>query len=348
MSQSRRNELLSVLIHIIGWGILFGLPLLISSRDGNPMTWNRYLGYIFVPTAFMIVFYVNYFLLIDKLLFRRKWLLFLGVNLLLIAAVSTLLHFWQEFYFIHLDQFARPPRRPRPDRIMFILRDATMMLLTGALSVAIKTTSGWYRSQQEKAEIAKARTEAELSNLKNQINPHFLFNTLNNIYSLISIDRDRAQWAIHSLSRLLRYVLYENNENTVPLEQEISFIRSYIELMELRLSKNVTVEVSLPEECGNVKIAPLLFITLIENAFKHGVSTESPSFVRIRISLREDNIIVCTIENSYFPKSDNDRSGSGIGLQNLQRRLNLLYPQAHSLRQQQMGDTFLTQLIVNL
>lgn len=348
MSQSRRNDLLSVLIHIIGWGILFGLPLLISSRDGNPMTWNRYLGYVFVPTAFMIVFYVNYFLLIDKLLFRRKWLLFLGVNLLLIAVVSTLLHFWQEYYFTHLDQFVRPPRRPRPDRVMFILRDATMMLLTGALSVAIKTTSGWYRTQQEKAEMAKARTEAELSNLKNQLNPHFLFNTLNNIYVLIATDRDRAQWAIHSLSRLLRYVLYENNENKVSLEQEIAFIRSYIELMKLRLSKNVTVEVSLPEKCGGVRIAPLLFITLIENAFKHGVSTEAPSFVRIRISLREDNIIVCTIENSYFPKSDNDRSGSGIGLQNLQRRLNLLYPQAHSLRQQQMGGTFLTQLIVNL
>ncbi len=349
MSLSRRNDLQVILIHLIGWGILFGLPLLVSPRDGNPMTWNRYLGYIFVPTAFMIIFYVNYFLLIDRLLFRRKWLAFIGINLLLIGVVSCMLHLWQGFYFAHLAQTIPPPHSPRPDTMMFfILRDATMMMLTGALSVAIKTTSGWYRSQQEKMEMAKERTEAELRNLKSQLNPHFLFNTLNNIYALIATDRDRAQWAVHSLSRLLRYVLYDNNENEVPLEHEIAFIRSYIELMRLRLSNNVTVEVSLPEDCRGVQIAPLLFITLIENAFKHGVSTEAPSFVRIRINLREDNIIVCTIENSYFPKSDNDRSGSGIGLQNLQRRLNLLYPQAHSLRQQQMGNSFLTQLIVNL
>lgn len=348
MPQSRRNDLLVALIHVIGWGILFGLPLLVSPRDGNPMTWNRYLGYIFVPTAFMIVFYVNYFLLIDRLLFRRRWLVFLGVNLLLIGTVSGLLHLWQGYYFSHLAQITKPLRGPKPDMVMFILRDATMMMLTGALSVAIKTTSGWYRTQQEKAEMAKERTEAELRNLKSQLNPHFLFNTLNNIYSLIAIDRDRAQWAVHSLSRLLRYVLYDNDENKVPLEQEIAFIRSYIELMKLRLAGNVTVEVSLPDDCRGVRIAPLLFITLIENAFKHGVSTEKPSFVRIRISLREDDIVICTIENSCFPKSDDDRSGSGIGMQNLLRRLNLLYPQAHSLRQQQIGGTFLTQLIVNL
>lgn len=132
--------------------------------------------------------------------------------------------------------------------------------------------------------MEQERTEAELKNLKNQLNPHFLFNTLNNIYSLIAISPERAQSAVLELSKLLRYVLYENTQPYVPMEKELEFNHNYIELMRLRLARHVQVDVNIPTGlCRGYKIAPLLFITLIENAFKHGTSASTRSFVKINM-----------------------------------------------------------------
>ena len=220
------------------------------------------------------------------------------------------------------------------------------MALTIALSVAIRVTGNWHRIETEKKEIEKERTAAELKNLRSQLNPHFLFNTLNNIYSLIAVNPDKAQYAVHSLSRLLRYVLYENNQNFVPLEKELAFIRSYIELMQLRLPAHVELHVTLPEKDGGLRVAPLLFVTLIENAFKHGVSSEEASFIHIRIEIMEGEEIVCQIENSNFPKTDRDRSGSGIGIENLRKRLQLVYPGRYVLKTRQSGCAYISQLII--
>jgi LytS/YehU family sensor histidine kinase len=219
-----------------------------------------------------------------------------------------------------------------------------MMALVAALSVAIRMTENWYILEQEKKELENARSEAELQNLKSQLNPHFLFNTLNNIYSLIAIDPDRAQFAVHDLSRLLRHVLYEDNQKFVSLDHELNFMKSYIELMSLRLSGNVELKVDLPDDGKGVLVAPLLFITLIENAFKHGVSPTEPSFIHIRFSWLENSGICCYIENSYFPKKETDRSGSGIGLENLKKRLDLLYPGKYDLRTEREGNEFVAQL----
>jgi len=212
---------------------------------------------------------------------------------------------------------APPPRENRgdpPPVYFFIAWNAMLMALTVGLAVAIRMTGNWYRIEVEKQQIEKERTQAELKNLKSQLNPHFLFNTLNNIYALIPIDRTKAQFAVHSLSHMLRYVLYENNQNYIPLEKEIQFVRNYVELMELRLPDRVGTTVDLPEQADGYTIAPLLFITLVENAFKHGVSPSQPSFVHISIRMVKEGTLVCTIENSDFPKTDADRSGSGIGL----------------------------------
>lgn len=148
-----------------------------------------------------------------------------------------------------------------------------LLALTVALSVAIKMTGNWYRTEAEKQEIEKERTQAELKNLKSQLNPHFLFNTLNNIYALIQLNPPQAQYAVHSLSHLLRYVLYDNNQNLISLDKEFAFMKNYIELMSLRLSSDqVKLNIDIPDDGRGYMVAPLLFITLIENAFKHGVS----------------------------------------------------------------------------
>ena len=320
-TQRSRTKIIQIIVHTIAWAMMFGSPLFFSQGEGNSISWGRYLGFCASPLAFMLVFYLNYFVLIDRLLFRKRLGAFVLINLLLIILL--------QFY------------------LFFMLRDAVTMLLITGLSVAIKMTGRWYRVEREKQEIEKERTQAELQNLKSQLNPHFLFNTLNNIYSLIQIDADRAQQAVHDLSRMLRYVLYESSCPTVPLAAEVEFLRDYIELMRIRLPRHVEVGVSLPEEPSPTPVAPLLFISLIENAFKHGTSNDGPSFIRIDIHER-DGELVCRIRNSCFPKTASDRSGSGIGLKNLSKRLEMIYPQRHTFEYGERGGTYTASLRIKL
>lgn len=188
--------------------------------------------------------------------------------------------------------------------------------------------------QSEKAlkEAENARIKAELDNLRSQINPHFLLNTLNNIYALTAIDTDKAQKTIKELSLLLRYVLYDNLSERVLLVKEVEFLSNYIELMRIRLTNMVELKVTFdvaPD--SSTEIAPLLFISLIENAFKHGVSGEKPSFIHIGIvDNRANGEVEISIKNSNNAKSESDKSGGGIGLDQVHRRLELQYPDAYT------------------
>ena len=217
------------------------------------------------------------------------------------------------------------------------------MAFSAGTAVAIKMTGRWYQLESEKKDLVQLNLESELNNLKSQINPHFLFNSLNNIYSLISINQESAQNALHRLSNLIRYVLYEGDSKTVLLSNEISFIKDYIDLNALRLGKHVALNINLEVPGKDVDIAPMLFITLIENAFKHGVAPEEDSFIRIEIIYREPEVI-CTVENSNFAKTASDMSGSGIGIINLKKRLTLIYPEAHELILENRNKTFFAQL----
>ena len=200
------------------------------------------------------------------------------------------------------------------------------MIFTVGLSVAIRMSLRWSATELERREAVKSRTEAELKNLRNQLNPHFLLNTLNNIYALITFDTDKAQQAVQELSKLLRYVLYDNQQMFVPLSKEIDFIRNYIELMRIRISAQVDIQTNFNiKPKSQTPIAPLIFISLIENAFKHGISPVEPSYINISISEDNDKI-ECTIRNSNYPKTRADKSGSGIGLEQVRKRLELVYP----------------------
>ena len=185
----------------------------------------------------------------------------------------------------------------------------------------------WRFLKEQLVESEKQKTDAELKNLKNQLNPHFLLNTLNNIYALVEFNQEKAQEAIQELSKLLRYMLYEDQTSLVPLAKEYDFIRNYVELMKIRLPEHVSVQMNLTEEPqSNVVIAPFIFISLIENAFKHGVSPSENSFINISIIGKYNGNVVCEILNSNFPKSSEDKSGHGIGLEQVQKRLELIYP----------------------
>ena len=173
-------------------------------------------------------------------------------------------------------------------------------------------------------------------------------NTLNNIHTLIETDAGKAQSAVERLSVLMRYLLYDSAHNTINLKKEIEFIHSFISLMQLRHSDEVEVKVLIPDQIPDIQIPPMLFISLIENAFKHGISHSQPSFIHIDIHQIDGNRLFCSIQNSYVPKDETDRSGSGIGLENLNRRLEILYPHNHIIRTEREGDSFLSELIIPL
>ena len=208
------------------------------------------------------------------------------------------------------------------------LRDSINLAIFAAGSTALALARRWVTADQKIKEMEAARAQAELYNLRSQLNPHFMLNTLNNIYALTAIDQKRAQDAIQQLSKLLRHMLYDNQEAEVLLQDELQFLDNYVNLMKIRLPQNVDVKLEKDVDDPNTKVAPLLFISLVENAFKHGVSPMKYSFIHIRVSQKGKDLCF-TIENSNHPKSGMDRSGHGIGLQQVQKRLDLSYPERY-------------------
>ena len=335
---SGRQRVNQWVFHVIVWAAVLALPFF-SLLPGRPIVGSQeYLHYLVVVLSFMGVFYANWFFLIRKFLFSRHLGKFILANLVLGLCMIGLCHLVFRFTLP-----APPVQRAEHGwfhTLRFFIGNLGIYALVAAVSVAIRMTGEWYRAE-------KLRNEAELQHLKSQLNPHFLFNTLNNIYSLIQIDPERAQGAVHDLGQLLRYVLYDSAEATVPVRKEMEFLQDYIALMRIRLPRHVDVKVSLPEDPSSREMAPMLFISLIENAFKHGVSNEEASF--IDISIREEgDSLACDIRNSNHPKDDGDRSGSGLGLKNLAQRLEMIYPGRYTFRQKEEDGVFISHLDIPL
>lgn len=330
---SGKTRLLNIMIHVIVLLMVFVLPEVVMGAIGRrPAPFFIYLHTL----TYILTFYISYFLLIDRYLFKKRIVTYILLSLLLAVVMVCFMTVAQYVFhhFFEVEPFGSGRRKmlwqtPWSKKSLFMLgmfsRDFAMILLSIGLSIALKLSLRWTKIEKLNDKVAAEKREMELKHLKNQLNPHFLFNTLNNIYALIAIDADKAQNAVHELSKLLRYTLYENNEDKVTLDKELLFMRSYIELMKLRLSRNNILQVDIYDGPTNdLKIAPLMFISMVENAFKHGVSASKPSKIEILIELK-GTIVHCCVENDIFDKSETDRSGSGIGLANLKRQLSLLY-----------------------
>jgi LytS/YehU family sensor histidine kinase len=209
--------------------------------------------------------------------------------------------------------------------ISYIARNSLNLAIFAGGATALALARRWVITDQKLKEVEAERATAELRNLRSQINPHFLLNTLNNIYALTAFDTPKAQQAIQELSKMLRHILYDYQQPKVALSDEVEFLQNYVNLMRIRLSDSVDVKFQTFIANPQLEVAPMVFISLVENAFKHGVSPSEPSFIHIQIE-SADNQIVCDIQNSNHPKTANDHSGHGIGLQQVQRRLDLSYP----------------------
>jgi two-component sensor histidine kinase len=277
----------------------------------------------------LVVYFANFYLFGPYLFFRRRYWLFVLCNLLLILGANY------GFVYGYFAIKHNVPSMPAKAWMGFFSGTFIFFLLnivTVAVAIGIRHFIRVRQLKQQLKDEKAKNTEAELAWLKNQINPHFLFNTLNNISSLTQIDADAAQDAIAQLSDLLRYAMYETNKNTVPLGGEVEFMRNYIELMKLRCNEQTSVNYQLSTDSEQVEVAPLLFVSLIENAFKHGVSSGRPSAISIKLEQHQGQLtFIC--DNTNYPKNDKDRSGSGIGIENTRRRLELMYADRYEWEQ---------------
>lgn len=330
------------LVQLAAWGVLIGIaPLIVyyaTGRTEDATLLLHLLLMIILPAT--AIYFINFYILVPSLLFkgRTKWFVF--VNLVMIIVFNS-----------HLVITIFTGNSDIPNYWIGIVTAITISYVLDICALAVTIgLRNYFRTiaiRQQLAEETQRHTEAELMWLKNQLNPHFLFNSLNNISSLIWIDANRAQNCIGDLSDLLRYAIYESQKKFVPLEKEMDFMRNYISLMSLRCNSNTEISVAFQACDSNVEIAPLLLISLIENAFKHGVSTSQPSFVKFELTeMNHELTFIC--ENSDFHKSDKDRSGSGIGIPNMKKRLDLIYPGRYTWTQSGDGDTFRVQVTISL
>jgi sensor histidine kinase YesM len=218
-----------------------------------------------------------------------------------------------------------------------------VFFLVLTVSTCSKVIQEWLGIEKKKQEIENEKLATELSFLKSQINPHFLFNTLNNIYSLALVKSDATPDAVLKLSSIMRYVLNETKHDKVSLEQEIQFIRHYIELQKMRLTNKVSIDFLLEGEIEGRQIAPLVLIPFVENAFKYGISTKETSAIFFKVKTTEKTLEF-TSQNHIVTTNKERPEKTGIGLVNTKRRLELLYPQKHILTVTEENNQFLVHL----
>jgi len=351
MAGFKFRQYVPVLIHLLAWGLI-GPLLLFQPRNWRveiPDEW--WIKQILLYGLLILVFYANERVLVPGLLFRNRILWFV---LALAGVVMGVYWFIQGIeWWLNLPELwhraFRPnePFDPRRER-RFDMFTVLYALLVLGISTSVAAVQKWQKDAQVRENLERDKIASELSFLKAQINPHFFFNTLNNIYALTMIDVEAAREALHKLSRMMRYVLYDTQESTVRLSQEIDFIRDYIQLMQLRLTDKVTVNLIVPMPVQDVLIAPMLLLPFVENAFKHGISALNDSKISIKIEQQGRQLRVEICNTRFAEQPTNLEHGNGIGLVNTRRRLDLLYSNRYELDVTQKTPENEYKVILNL
>ncbi len=337
--------------HILGIVIIIVLPLL--AVDRNNTHYKFWLYSYYYQLAFLIAaFYVNFLVLVPRYYFSKKKVYFI-LGLILLAVL--LLTLFQFFYGLLDFDNLRTANLPRPDRLkprgVFGLHPKLidhffLLLLVLGFSTGMAIMHRLVQNENKHKEIEKARMDTELAFLKNQISPHFFFNSLNNIYALIAIDGPKAQQAVEKLAGLMRYLIYESDTKIIDLQKEFTFTRNYIDLMQQRLTSKVKLDVDIMLNVPEVKIPPLIFIPFIENAFKHGVSYRELSFINISLKAEEDIIIFKCANSIAKQKEEDSIPEGGLGIQNIRKRLDLIYGDSAELSMKTEDSTFIVSLML--
>ena len=348
--------------HILGWVLYFGL---------NYMLFNTYFIRFNLPlqlviwAAVFIIFYVNYLILIPHFLFQKRYVLYLALLIIVTGILLTITYTLKmdilpppnfgdrlrDMPFHSPDITFREHSEPPPGgpRMRGIYLDLYNMLMFIMAAIGIRFFEFWSTEEKHKAEQERAQAKTELSLLKQQVNPHFLFNSLNSIYSLAYRKSDLTAESILKLSDTLRYMLYDAEKHHISLKNELEHIRNFIELQKLRLTDMTDVQMKIQGIVNNKQIEPLLFIPFVENAFKFGADGIHKSFIHIFFDIHNESIEFRII-NKVVVEHPNERykGTSGIGLNNTRRRLEILYPEAHMLKIEKKDGLFEVQLILDL
>ncbi|NCI45838.1 sensor histidine kinase [Sediminibacterium soli] len=339
---------LTVIAHIAAWVGFFTLPYLVffpRLREFNIS--NHQLAAIVCNNVFLVFFYyLNTLFLIPRFLVKEKWwwyVISIAASLVIFLYVPKQIALQiaepdvfnpNNREFIRNPAFQGKPRFPgmmtRRTRPVADPYNTFLFLLVFTVGTCASMIQRWLRTEQTRKETENEKLNTELSFLKQQVNPHFFFNTLNNIYSLAVVRSEKTAPAVMKLSSIMRYILTETQRDLVPLRNEVDFIHNFIELQQVRLTDKVQVRFSADGDIDTLLIAPLLFIPFVENAFKYGVSTKEASQIQFTLWTR-DNKVYFTSSNFIVSTDNSLLENTGIGITNVKRRLELMYPEKHRL-----------------
>lgn len=363
------------IIYTLMWIALYLSPLMgiYMRMSGNPhivFSWDEIINAWEFNTVWIVLFAIHNFLLAPLLIIKRRtWLYTALVVALLVATMFTLSAIRPshskkrpapqryeccEHNCMNAEMMASkqqpPPMREGGPLMMFGPGEVVAFfggLLLMGMNLGVKL---YFRSQEATkaiTQIEKHALERQLQYLKYQVNPHFFMNTLNNIHALVDIDPERAKTSIVELSKLMRYVLYEGNNKLTSLSREVQFLRNYVQLMSMRYTGNVSICLDVPEVLPDSMLPPLLLVIFVENAFKHGISYRTKSFVEISLQPHGDRLLFSCRNSRPEIKHDENMKG-GVGLSNVRRRLDLLFPDDYTLDIKETDDTYTVKLEIPL
>ncbi len=344
------------LMYSLIWLVIFILPIIFWDFSDFHQR-KRIIGGWMRILPFFIIFLVHNLFLLPKFLNNNKRTSYFLGTLLLILIINYLFVFNTSFQRMIIDLFdgnllegldkledRKYFKGPRGiyggnkhfhkwggAKYWLFTSNVFISLLVVGFNTTFYYTTRWLKEEQKRKDIEKQNMQSQLSQLQDQVSPHFFMNTLNNIHALIDYNKEDAKDAILRLSELMRYVLYDLEKGETTLQQEIDFLRSYINLMKLRISESLDLSVKFPEEVTEIKIPPFLFIPFVENAFKHGIGIAGGSYIHLSLEVFSGNIHFRLNNSLPETKLENGRY-SGIGLENARKRLNLLFGGKHSLQ----------------
>ncbi len=334
----------SIALHCGFWVLIYIPTLLFFFFNDQHIPPKRYWFSIMSLIFTLTNFYLFYSFLIPVFSGRKRGIYLVVITIVIILIFPALQH--QAFSFL-VNAFDWHFRKVEA-RNWFYTESYTLTILYTGLAYLARFTTRWIMDRQVKAELMNQNQASELALLRSQINPHFLFNTLNNIYSLVYSKAEQAPAAMMKLSDIMRYMLYEANTDNVLLTKEIDYLRSYIELLQLRTSRKNFIRFTVEGDSGIATIPPMLFIPFVENAFKHCSKKLKAPGIRIDLKINEKflnfKVVNALKDDPGMPENDQ----GGIGLKNVRRRLELIYPNRHKLRTEKTPDVYIAELIIEL
>ncbi len=369
---------LSFVLHLAVWFILFILPAYLlyvdSSRDVNFLV-RTYIQAI----CYAVIFYLNYLWLAPKFFFRKRKVIYFSSSSILIVLLTVVMVTMTKVFTPEVQEpgpgigllpplpltqekglFPGPAREAKPPGSGFFEeKDKSfpskqwptynfllISFLISGFGLGLRFSDKLIQKEKQRKEAEKEKLDSELAFLKSQINPHFLFNTLNSIYSLALIKSEMTPEAVMKLSDIMRFVIQDSHFDKVSLEMEVQYIRYYVELQQLRLNDKVDLRMNIEGEFDSKQIPPMILIPFVENAFKYGTSSHENARINIDIRIQQDSFDF-SVSNQIFP--GREKNGTfGIGIENTRKRLSLIYPDKHTLSITNTGKVFVVKLNIQL